>query len=186
MSRINPVEPPYETEVAEQLEGMMPPGVVPLLLFRTFVHNLPMTQAMGSWGGYELSRRLSLSMREREIVIDRTCARCHCEYEWGVHVATFAEKSGLSAEQITSLRHGESSDECWESDGERVLIEVVDSLHETSMIDDDLWTKLSHHFSEEQTLDVTMLTGWYHAIGFTANAVQLDLEDGVPRFDDVR
>jgi hypothetical protein len=72
MSRINPVEPPYETEVAEQLEGMMPPGVPPLLLFRTFVHNLTMTQAMGPWGGYELSRRLSLSMREREIVIDRT------------------------------------------------------------------------------------------------------------------
>ena len=32
-----------------------------------------MTDAMSGWGGYELSNRLSLSMRDREIVIDRTC-----------------------------------------------------------------------------------------------------------------
>jgi hypothetical protein len=37
-----------------------------------------MTAAMGGWGGYELSRRLSLGMRDRELVIDRTCARCRC------------------------------------------------------------------------------------------------------------
>ena len=40
---------------------MMPPGVPPILLFRTFVRNLPMTAAMHGWGGYELSRLLSLS-----------------------------------------------------------------------------------------------------------------------------
>jgi hypothetical protein len=30
-----------------------------------------------------------------------------------------------------------------------------------------------------------MLSGWYHAISFVANGVELDLEEGVPRFDDV-
>ena len=40
----------------------MPPGVPPIRLFRTFARNLPMTAAMNGWGGYELSRRLSLSM----------------------------------------------------------------------------------------------------------------------------
>ena len=49
------------------------------LLFRTFVRNLPMTAAMSGWGSYELSKRLSLSMRDREIIIDRTCASCRCE-----------------------------------------------------------------------------------------------------------
>ena len=99
MSRVKPVEPPYTAEVAERLAAMMPPGVEPLLLFRTFVRNLPMAKAMGTWGGYELSKRLSLSMRDREIIIDRTCARCGCEYEWGVHVAFFAERVGLNADQ---------------------------------------------------------------------------------------
>src|SRR5690606_19779593 len=84
--RIAPVEPPYDAATGEQLAAMMPPGVPPIGLFRTFVRNPGMTQAMGTWGRYELSRELSLPMRDREIVIDRTCARCRCEYEWGVHV----------------------------------------------------------------------------------------------------
>ena len=38
---------PHEPEVAERLEAMMPPGVEPLALFRTFARNLGMTSAMG-------------------------------------------------------------------------------------------------------------------------------------------
>ena len=90
------MSPPYEAEVGSQLEAMMPPGVPPILLFRTFVRNRAMTAAMGEWGRYELGRQLSLPMREREIVIDRTCARCGCEYEWGVHVAFFSDRVALS------------------------------------------------------------------------------------------
>ena len=44
---------------------MMPPGTPPIGLFRTFARNMPMAEAMGGWGSYELSRRLSLSMRHR-------------------------------------------------------------------------------------------------------------------------
>jgi hypothetical protein len=39
-----------------------------------------------------------VSLRHREIVIDRTCARCDCAYEWGVHVAFFANGLRLPAE----------------------------------------------------------------------------------------
>src|SRR5580658_10578004 len=108
MTRIEPVQPPYEPDVAERLASMMPPGVPPILLFRTFARNLPMTAAIAGWGGYELSKRLSLTMRDREIIIDRTCARCHCEYEWGVHVAFFAERVGLDPIQVASLTTGSS------------------------------------------------------------------------------
>ncbi len=115
VARVSPVQPPYESQVGDRLEAMMPPGVPPILLFRTFVRNLPMAEAMGDWGSYELSKRLSLSMGDREIVIDRTCARCRCRYEWGVHVAFFADRVGLTAEQVASLTHGGSSDPCWSS-----------------------------------------------------------------------
>ncbi|WP_199182883.1 carboxymuconolactone decarboxylase family protein [Mycobacterium sp. 4858] len=85
--RIDALDPPYEAAVAALLQKMMPPDVPPIALFRVVVRNMPMAEAMTRWGGYELSRALSLSLRDREIVIDRTCARCGCEYEWGVHVA---------------------------------------------------------------------------------------------------
>ena len=186
MPRIDPMDPPYAEDVGARLEAMMPPGVPPILLFRTFARNLPMTDAMGPWGGYELSRRLSLSRRDRELVIDRTCARCNCEYEWGVHVAFFAERVGLTDAQVTSLTHGSPTDACWTEVRDRVVLEVVDALHDSAGIDDDLWTRVSSLLSEAELLDLLMLAGWYHAISFVANGVQLDLEAGAPRFVDVR
>jgi alkylhydroperoxidase family enzyme len=183
--RIEPVEPPYSSEVAERLAAMMPPGVPPIGLFRTFARNLPMTAAMSGWGGYELSRRLSLSMRDREIVIDRTCARCGCEYEWGVHLAFFAERVGLSTAQVTSLTHGRASDPCWDGERDRLLIEAADALHEGADIGDELWARLARELGPEELLDLVMLAGWYHAISFTANAARVALEAGAPRFADV-
>lgn len=185
-ARVDPVHPPYPPPVAERLEAMMPPGVPPILLFRTFARNLPMTAAMSGWGGYELSKRLSLPVRDREIIIDRTCARCRCEYEWGVHVAFFAERAGLSSQQVTSLAHGGAGDSCWTGERDRLLIEAADALHDSASIGDDLWHRLAGQFSEEQLLDLTMLAGWYHAISFTANGARVACEAWAPRFADVQ
>ena len=67
-------------------------------------------------------------MSDREIVIDRTTARCRCEYEWGVHVAFFAERAGLTGAQVSSLTCGDATDPCWPLDRDRILIEAVDAL----------------------------------------------------------
>ena len=183
--RIDPLDPPYEPDVAERLEAMMPPGAPPIRLFRTFVRNLPMTTAMGGWGGYELSRRLSLSLRDREIIIDRTCARCSCQYEWGVHVSFFAQRAGLTGTQLTSLTHGSPADACWPDERDRLLIEAADALHDSCDLGDELWSRLAGTFTDEQLLDLLMLCGWYHAISFTANGARVTPEPGAPRFTDL-
>lgn len=182
MTRIAPLEPPFDPEVKVQLESMMPPGVDPIALFRTFAKNMGMTRAMQDWGRYELSRELSVSLREREIVIDRTCARCGCEYEWGVHVAFFSQRAGLTENQVQSLTHGHSSDPCWDSPRDCLLISLVDELHDGADITDELWHDLQSHFSEPQLLDLTMLCGWYHAISFAARFWRVPLEAGAPTF----
>ncbi len=182
--RIQPLTPPYLPEEATQLSKMMPPGVEPIGLFRTFARNLPMSKAMGPWGAYELSRQLSISLRDREIVINRVCARCKCEYEWGVHVAFFAAKAQFNGAQIRSLTHGSSTDPCWETERDRVLISIVDELHDSSDVTDTLWAQSAAIFAADQLLDVLMLTGWYHAISFTARAARVELEVGAPRFSD--
>jgi alkylhydroperoxidase family enzyme len=183
--RITPLEPPFTDAIGEQLRSMMPPGVPPIALFRTFVKNMPMAAAMHEWGSYELSRHLSVSLRDREIVIDRTCARCGCEYEWGVHLAFFAARAELTDAQVTSLTHGDDRDPCWSSERDRLLIRLVDQLHECATVSDDLWCALEAEFSEDQLLDLTMLTGWYHAISFTARAARVPLEQGAPTFASV-
>jgi alkylhydroperoxidase family enzyme len=185
VARVDPLDPPYETDVEQQLQRMMPPGVAPIALFRLFAKNLPMASAMESWGSYELNRALTLSMRDREIVIDRTCARAGCEYEWGVHVRFYADRVGFTPEQVTSLAHGDADDVCWEGERERLLIEAVDALHDTSDIPDDLWAGLSRVFDERQLIDLLLLSGWYHAISFVARATRLPLEPGAPTFASV-
>jgi alkylhydroperoxidase family enzyme len=185
MARIDPLEPPYEPAVAAQLDSMMPPGVPPISLFRTFARNLPMTEAMGGWGGYELSKRLSLSMRQRELVIDRVTARCHCEYEWGVHLAFFGDRVALTADQQRSITHGTPDDPCWPAD-EAVLIRAVDELHDDADVGDETWSALEAYLTPEQLLDLLLLAGWYHAISYAANAARIALEDGAPRFADFR
>jgi alkylhydroperoxidase family enzyme len=180
------VEPPYEEAVDQQLRSMMPPGVPPIGLFRTFVRNPAMAAAMEPWGRHELSRSLTVGLREREIVIDRTCARCGCEYEWGVHVAFFAERAGLDAAQVTSLTHGGADDACWTSARDCALIRLVDELHDAGDVGDPLWASLRGEFDEVQLLDLLLLCGWYHAISFTARAARVDLEDGAPTFNSMR
>ena len=182
--RIEPLTEPFDRRTAEVLASMMPPGVPPIALFRTFAKNLRMAESMRQWGGYELSRELSVDLRTREIVIDRTCARCGCEYEWGVHIAFFAERANLTQDQIRSLNGGLPEDDCWDDPGDVAAIRLVDSLHETSAVGDDLWEQLSNLFTEAQILDLAMLVGWYHAISFTARAAAVPLEPGAPRFHD--
>jgi alkylhydroperoxidase family enzyme len=185
MARIASLEPPYSDDVADQLRSMMPPGAPPIGLFRTIVRNLPMTRAMSAWGRYELGSELSLSLREREIVIDRTCARCGCEYEWGVHVAFFGGRAGLDGPQVTSLTHGSPEDPCWTEERERVLIAAVDELHDTADLADATWARLAARLAEHEILDLLLLTGWYHAISYVATAARVEPEPGAPRFADV-
>jgi alkylhydroperoxidase family enzyme len=184
VARIAPVTAPYDDVAGPLLETMMPAGIEPIALFRTFVRNPTMSEAMHRWGTYELGRELSIPLRSREIVIDRTTARCGCEYEWGVHVTFFAERAGFDGAQIASLTHGSADDGCWTDPGERALIAAVDELHDRSTITDARWAALAAHHDPAQLLDIVFLAGWYHAISYAANAAGVELERGAARFAD--
>ena len=162
-----------------QLDDMMPPGAPPILLFRTFVKNLPMARAMRGWGGYELGRELSLTLRDREIVIDRTCWRCGAEYEWGVHIAFFGARAELTPDEVRALT-SETADAF--APRERLLISLCDQLHATSSIDDDLWAKLAAEWSPAQLVELVVLAGFYHTISFAVNAFALAPEPFAARW----
>src|SRR3546814_17206231 len=83
-------------------------GADPLVLFTTLATN---ERAWSKFtGGSLLDKASPLSPRQRELVIDRTTAKCGCEYEWGVHVAAFASHVGIDAEQVRALVHGGPDD----------------------------------------------------------------------------
>jgi len=183
MARIDVLSPPYDPDVAAYLATTMPAGQEPIRLFRTLAQNLDMATAMWPWARHELGRSLTISLREREILIDRTCARCHCEYEWGVHVAIFRERAGLTSAQVASLTSGSASDPCWVVEAERLLIQVADELHDSSDVSDELWHALADIYNEAQMLDILFLCGWYHAVSFVATATRVEVEASAPTFD---
>jgi len=181
--RIEPLAAPFEEGIGALLQRMMGGiDLEPIALFRTMARNRPMAEAGWELGSYGLGRTLSLDRRIREIVIDRTSARLGCEYEWSVHVLFFAERVGLTPEQVSSLTHGTSADPCWPAPRERLAIDAVDALVDTGDIADGLWADLAGAFTEAELLDLLMMTGWYHAICFLARATRLPLEGGGPTF----
>src|SRR5271155_720331 len=178
--RITPSGPPFTPEAADELARWQPGDFAPLALFRTLVRDLPLAHAMYPLGHYFLSHS-SLKVRDREIVIDRVCARCGCEYEWGVHARIFADSAGLDGAQLTASVAEGSDASCW-TDSDRLLIQMVDELHDSGRLSDDLRASMAARWSSEQLLELVVLAGWYHAISFVANGFQVPLEDWGLRF----
>jgi alkylhydroperoxidase family enzyme len=167
--RVEPVRPPFPPELQAVFDRIMPPGVPPLTLFTTLAR---VPRIYERFRAGSLLDRGPVSLRHREIVIDRTCARCGCAYEWGVHVAFFAERVGLTADQQRATVHGTADDPAW-SDDERLLIRLVDELHDSAQVSDRLWAALTATFSVEQIFELIALVGFYHTVSFLANGLRL-------------
>ncbi|MGY8679535.1 carboxymuconolactone decarboxylase family protein [Bradyrhizobium sp. UFLA05-153] len=177
MSRIAPLDPPYPPEIDEQFNRIMR-GAPPLMLFRV------MAGHKRAWDKFRAGSLLDpgpLSLREREIVIDRTCALNTCEYEWGVHVAIFAGAAGLTDEQVRATAHGEATSACW-STAEQALIAAVDALHHRATLDDVEFAALAAHYDDAQILEIMMLCGVYRTVSYLANGLRLPLEEKAARF----
>jgi len=181
--RIPPVEPPFDPEIAEELGRWMPKGspIEPLALFRTLAQHLPLAQAMLPLGKYLLGRSAALGVREREIVIQRVCARLGCEYEWGVHATVFGAAAGLDEKTMKATVLARPDDKVWRGT-DTLLVRLVDELHYGACVSDALWTELAAHFTPPQLLEILVLAGWYHVIAFVANGARVELEPWGQRF----
>ncbi|HKU05347.1 MAG TPA: carboxymuconolactone decarboxylase family protein [Bradyrhizobium sp.] len=177
MSRIAPLSPPYAPEIKEQFDRVMR-GAPPLLLFRVMAGR---PRAWEKFRGGSLLDRGPLSLREREIVIDRTCALNACEYEWGVHVAAFAQAAQLTEEQVRATVLGGADAPCW-SEAERAMLAAVDALHHRSTLGEVEFAALKAHYDEAKILEIIQLCGFYRTVSYLANALALPLEANAARF----
>src|SRR6266404_16676 len=177
MSRIAPLEPPYAPEIREQFDRIMR-GAPPLMLFRVIAGN---ARAWEKFRAGSLLDRGPLSLREREIVIDRTCALTGCEYEWGVHVTAFAQAAHLTEEQVRATVLGKADAACW-SAAEQALISVVDALHDRATLSDAEFAALSAHYDDAKVFEIILLCGFYRTVSYLANGLALPLEEKAARF----
>ena len=176
MSRIAPLEPPYDAEVQAAFDTITPPGRTPLRLFRTIAVSRRVYERFRAGG---LLDRGALPLRQREIVILRICGRHRCEYEWGVHVTVFGARAGFMAEQLAATVDGRPAG--WDP-AEAALLAACAALDQTTRLSDETWAQLRAHFDEQQVLELIALAGFYRTVCLYANALQLPLEAFAARF----
>jgi alkylhydroperoxidase family enzyme len=177
MSRIAPLQPPYAAEIQSQFDAIMR-GAPPLMLFRVIAGN------PRAWDKFRAGGLLDpgpLSLREREIVIDRTCALTGCEYEWGVHIAFFAKAAELTDEQIRATVYSGADAPCW-SASEQALIATVDALHHRATLSDEEFAGLASHHDDAKIFEIILLCGFYRTVSYFANGLDLPRETNAARF----
>lgn len=173
-----PLPEPFPLEVTAVLESYPKRNGYVLQLFRVFANSL---RFLKKGTVNLLDRESPLTMRHREIVILRVCARNDCEYEWGVHVTAFADHVGLSPDQVAATRLGDHRSTCWSPD-EGLLVRAVDELCDTGRIEGATYGRFRTLFSLEQQLEVLALCGNYHTVSFVANTAGLEGEPFGARF----
>ena len=178
MSRIAPLDPPYADATQKLFNLAMPEGMEPLSLFRVMARSerlLPRFMRAG------VLDRGPVPIRDREIVIHRTTARCTAEYEWGVHVTAFGRPLELGEDVLRAIVQGDSTEPAFD-ERQMCLVRMCDELHETSTLGDEAWDRLRQHFDEMQILELIYTVGMYHTVSFLVNGLGLENEAFGARF----
>jgi 4-carboxymuconolactone decarboxylase len=173
---IEPLQAPYAAEVEEQLSKLMGGSErPPLKLFRTLMKHLPLAKAWGTLGSHNLARG-ALAVRDRELIILRTCWLNGCEYEWGVHAKVYARAAGLSREQYMATARASFEHSSW-SGHDRDVLAFADGLHATAKAAPGLLESLREQWDEAQLLEACEIAGFYHGVAYMANVAGVELED---------
>lgn len=81
----------------------------------------------------------------------------------------------LDIPQVRATARADADDPAW-SEQEMLLIRLVDELHDTANISDQLWESLNTSFSIEPIFELIALVGFYHTVSFFANSLRLRAE----------
>jgi alkylhydroperoxidase family enzyme len=178
MPRIEPMTPPYTVQAQNKFDSILPPGRVVPTLFRILAKS---DRAWDKQIGGSLMSPGPLPVRDREVVILRTAALNHCEYEWGIHVAMFASVATLTTEQVGATVKREIDASVW-SEAERALLRAVDALNSRAGLNAREFHALHTHYVEAQVLEIIQLAGFYRTVACLANSLDLGAEPGMPTF----
>jgi 4-carboxymuconolactone decarboxylase len=181
--RVAPLQDDELTD--EQREALKPMSANgrPLNIFRTLARAPKALTRFQEWGAYVLSRRNSLPVREREIVILRVGFLCKSGYEFTQHTRIGLNDAGLSEAEIGKIKAG--ADAGW-SAADAALIRAADELVSGHFVSDATWAELGRHFDEKQRMDVVFTVGQYTQVSMFLNTFGVQLEPGAQLDPDLR
>ncbi|MFD5627373.1 hypothetical protein [Streptomyces sp. NPDC127072] len=100
-------------------------------------------------------------------------------YEWGVHMAGFAEAAGFGQEQATLTAVGDPDDPACSARRTRTApLRAVDELHATARLSDEARSGPREYLDEDEqeAPELLVLAGWYRTIAYVANGAPIEPE----------
>jgi alkylhydroperoxidase family enzyme len=181
-ARLKPVPASEWTDAHRQILGNRGArGDETAHVWTTCLRNLELCKNWMVFTDYVLSNRLSLTTRDRELIILRAGYLSRSDYEWAVH-AGVGLRAGLTKEDLTRITQG--PDAAGWSPADAMLLRAVDELHKDQHISDPTWASLRSRYDERQMMDIIFTTGQYMLVSMYLNSTGVQLGGnmtGIPR-----
>ena len=112
--------------------------------------------------------------QSRELAIIRVAILNDVEYVQHAHGPAYALKEGLTAEQVSAIANWQGSNLF--SEPQRALLAYTDAMTREIDVSEAAVKGLREHFSERQTVELTMLIGAYNMLTRFLKALRVDPE----------
>ncbi len=142
-------------------------------IYRLMLHNPALAKA---W--FELNQAVrygtEIDGQCREIAVIRVAILNSVEYVQRAHGPAYALKEGLTPEQVNALADWRPS--TLFNEKQRALLGYVDAMTQHIEVADAIFKEVRKHFTERQTVELTMLIGAYNMLTRFLQALEVDPE----------
>lgn len=142
-------------------------------IYRLMLHSPALANA---W--FELNQAVrygtALDGQSREIAVIRVAILNGVEYVQRAHGPAYALKEGLSPEQVSAIASWHASNLF--NTQQRALLAYTDAITREIAVPEEIFLELRQHFTERQTVELTMLIGAYNMLTRFLKALEVDPE----------
>lgn len=174
MARVPLIEETEHPELADSIAKIKGARGGRLInIYRLMLHSPTLANA---W--FELNQAVrygtQIDGQSRELAVIRVALLNDVEYVQRAHGPAYALKEGLTPEQVAAVANWQSSKLF--SDQQRALLAYTDAVTREINVPDVVFADVRKHFSERQTVEMTMLIGAYNMLTRFLQALQVDPE----------
>ena len=144
-----------------------------LNIYRLMLHSPPIA---GAWLDFNSAVRFQTELdgQTRELAVMRVAMLNGVDYIVRAHAPVYAIKEGLTAAQVDALADWRAS--LLFSEKQRALLAYVDAMTREIDVPDEVFDALRRHYSERQTVELTVLIGAYNMHTRVLKALKIDPE----------
>jgi alkylhydroperoxidase family enzyme len=171
-------------EAQRLLEKIVPPPNRPPLLYLELAANTAVVRsfAEGPIAGLRgLMHTGQISSADRELCILRVTARKGAAHEWGVHVAYFGKKSGLSPSQVEATAASAVAPQPPWTERQSAIIAIADAVADCRALTPTENGHVGKCMSDAERAEFVVLASLYLGIAAMCAVFAVPVEPGTPQ-----